>query len=265
MSYASRRGSAEREHAYRALVERMRALVVAHVPAGARVLVVSRGDGSLLRLRGREGAHFPQSPTGLYAGHHPADGVEAVADLERLCADGAEHLAIPATALWWLDHYPELRVRLEEHGERLAEEPDTGVVYALRPAGAGQPRASRDELEAARTAPQVGALLRALLPDDADPVVLVGRTAAAVDVGSRRCWRLPAPGPDVTVLEVLARAEAACRDGARYVVLVNDDDPARRLDGRLRRRLEESLRPVFALRLAEAFEVESTRERLARA
>jgi hypothetical protein len=89
MSDADAPGAAVPEREYRELVERMRALVAAHVPPAARVLVVTRGDETLLRVRGREAAHFPQSPTGMYAGHHPADGAAAVAELDRLTAAGA--------------------------------------------------------------------------------------------------------------------------------------------------------------------------------
>src|SRR4051812_42805187 len=99
---------------YAALIERVRAAVRVGVPPGARVLVVSRGDGNLLAVSGHELMHFPQSPTGLYAGHYPANGADAVAHLAALRARGATHLVIPATALWWLDHYPELGSMLRD-------------------------------------------------------------------------------------------------------------------------------------------------------
>jgi hypothetical protein len=253
VSYVGRQGAGEAERGYRALVERFRALVGATVPGGEIVLVVTRGDDALLRIRGRDARHFPQSSTGLYAGYHPADGAQAVEHLDALHAGGAAYLAIPATALWWLDHYPELRARLEDGGERVGEDPDAGVVYALERV-ARHRAPSRDELDAARVGAQAGALIRALLPDE-DPLVVVGHAASAVDMGERRCWRLPAPGPAEGVEDVLAHAEAACREGARYVVLVEDDDPTRCIDGRLRGRLERSLRTVFSQRLAVGFEV----------
>ena len=59
------------------------------------MLVITRGDDALLQLDRREGGHFPQSPTGLYAGHYPADGAAAVAHLEELRAAGAQYLTIP--------------------------------------------------------------------------------------------------------------------------------------------------------------------------
>jgi glycosyltransferase involved in cell wall biosynthesis len=121
------------EQRYRDAVDRVRAQVRASVPEGSRVLIVSRGDESLLRLGRREGEHFPQSPTGLYAGHYPADGAAAVAHLEELRAAGARYMAIPAEASWWLEHYPELRQLLEREGELLAGDPEVARVYALAP------------------------------------------------------------------------------------------------------------------------------------
>jgi hypothetical protein len=204
-------------------------------------------------VQGRDARHFPQSPTGMYAGHHPADGAEAVGDLNRLADGGARYLAIPATAAWWLDHYPELRERLDREGALVASDADTGLVYALTRQGQAE-RLTLDQLEAARAAPQAGGLVAALLPPDAS-VVVVGRSSEAVDVGARPCWRVPAPGEYGGADQIAARVEQAVQEGARYLVLVEDDDPKRRFDRRLRARIVASMRPVFRQRLAEAFEV----------
>jgi GT2 family glycosyltransferase len=127
--YARRPGEqylSDREH-LRAAVQRL-------VPSDGVVLVVSRGDDELLRLLRREAWHFPQVDGGTYAGNHPASGSEAVAQLEALRARGATHLVFPRTAFWWLDHYAELRTRLErEHRELLAD--GSCRLYAL---GAGK-------------------------------------------------------------------------------------------------------------------------------
>ena len=62
-----------------------------HVPSGATVLVVSSGDDDAgRRSEDREGWHFPQLDDGTYAGQHPADDAEAIAELERLRERGAE-------------------------------------------------------------------------------------------------------------------------------------------------------------------------------
>ena len=48
----------------------------------------------------------------------PADGAEAVAELERLRGQGAAFLVVPQTALWWLDHYDEFARHLDERYRR---------------------------------------------------------------------------------------------------------------------------------------------------
>jgi GT2 family glycosyltransferase len=90
---------------YGNLVERVRGEVEERLPAGARVLVVSRGDRDLLRLGEREATHFPQAENGAYAGYHPADSDAAIAELELLREAGAEFLVLPAPSIWWLEHY----------------------------------------------------------------------------------------------------------------------------------------------------------------
>jgi glycosyltransferase involved in cell wall biosynthesis len=130
------------ERRYREAVERVRAQVRAAVPEGSRVLVVSRGEEALLRLGRRQAGHFPQSPTGLYAGHYPADGRAAAEHLEDLRAAGAQYLVIPAEAGWWLEHYPELREALEREGEPIAADPKAAWIYKLPPASRSAARRS---------------------------------------------------------------------------------------------------------------------------
>ena len=237
------------ERRYRDQVDRVRAQVRATLPEDARVLVMSRGDETLLRLGRRQAGHFPQSPTGLYAGHYPADGAEAVAHLEELRAAGAGDLVIPAEARWWLEHYPELRTALQEDGELLASDPEAAEIYALtRDARSAEPPLSA--LEAARIAPPVGSLLRALLPERAG-VVLIGHGAEALDVAERPCWRLPAEPLEPTIREALA----ACAAGARFLALLHPDSPSEALDGRYRSAVAEHMKPICRQRLVEVFEV----------
>ncbi|HEY3107732.1 MAG TPA: hypothetical protein VGL23_03215, partial [Chloroflexota bacterium] len=115
---------------YQRLIEEIRAVVPAAVPAGAVVAVVSRGDDALLALDGRVGWHFPRTADGAYAGHHPADGAAALAHLAELRARGARYLLLPSTALWWLEHYPELRDHLERGCERVWGD-DRCLIYQL--------------------------------------------------------------------------------------------------------------------------------------
>jgi hypothetical protein len=236
------------ERRYREQVDRVRAQVRGAIPEGCRVLVVTRGDEALLRLGQRRGEHFPQSSTGLYAGHYPADGAEAVGHLEELRADGAEYLVIPAEARWWLQHYPELRAALEEEGELLASDAEAAEIYALTRGrvSAGAPPAA---LEAAQIAPPVGSLLRALLPDGAG-VVLIGLGAEEVDLEGRPCCRLPAEPVEATI----EQAEAAREAGARFVVLLHPDRLSEALDGRYRVLFAESMQLICRQRLADVFE-----------
>lgn len=114
---------------YARLVEDVRAAIEQRVPEGAIVLVISRGDRELVRLAEREGEHFPQDGDGNYAGHHPADAEEAIAELERLRERGAGFLAIPPTARWWLDHYGDFARHLNDCYRRL--DADGCEIYDL--------------------------------------------------------------------------------------------------------------------------------------
>jgi ATP-binding cassette, subfamily B, bacterial len=118
---------------YTALRGRVEAAVRRHVPAGSTVLVASRGDDELVSLEGRDAWHFPQLDDGAYAGRHPSDDAEAIAQLERLRERGARYLVVPATALWWLDHYQGFREHLDRY-ERSISDPTTAVIYKLEAA-----------------------------------------------------------------------------------------------------------------------------------
>jgi hypothetical protein len=101
------------------------------VPTGATVAVASRGDDQLLRFDHATGWHFPRGDDGAYAGHYPADGAGAIAHLERLRARGAGYLVLPATALWWLEHYPAFAAHLDRHAQLIASEGDACRIYRL--------------------------------------------------------------------------------------------------------------------------------------
>jgi GT2 family glycosyltransferase len=115
---------------YLELRDRVRVLVGAALPAPGPALVVSRGDEELIAFEGREGWHFPQSPDGDYAGRHPADDGEAIAELERLRAQGAAFFVVPATSFWWLDHYRSLRSHLAARYQEIVRD-DACRIYSL--------------------------------------------------------------------------------------------------------------------------------------
>jgi hypothetical protein len=118
---------------YDAVLEQLPATVAELVPTGSRILVVTRGDDRLLAFDGRTGGHFPQTVDGAYAGHHPLDSAQAIEELERMRAAGWLYLVFPVTALWWLDHYAELRRHLETTGRLLLRSEGLGVLYGLLP------------------------------------------------------------------------------------------------------------------------------------
>jgi GT2 family glycosyltransferase len=177
--------------AYEFVQADVRATVERCTEAGSTVLVVSKGDDELIRFSGRTGWHFPRAADGRYAGHHPADGGEAVRHLERLRAQGANFIVFPETAWWWLEHYPELARELEEN-YGVTERTAACLVFDLRVGRRGTPAGEREEVEhhregrskeehepAAAASPVVvrdaaAEVVKALLPGDAR--VAVGTT-----------------------------------------------------------------------------------------
>jgi GT2 family glycosyltransferase len=124
--------------AYETLREAIRRVACESTPAGATLLVVSRGDEELLKLLkadGRQAIHFPRRADGCYAGHHPADSHAAIALLEQSRAEGSEFLLFPRTERWWLEHYREFAEHLERRYRRATWKPDTCLIYALHAGG----------------------------------------------------------------------------------------------------------------------------------
>jgi len=109
----------------------LRAAVVEAIPGGEEVLVISRGDETLLELNGHRAGHFPQTGDGAWAGHHPADSEEAIDHLEELREGGARYLVVPMTYRWWLDHYDGLREHLDSRYRLVVSSEAAGVIYHL--------------------------------------------------------------------------------------------------------------------------------------
>jgi GT2 family glycosyltransferase len=123
---------------YRRLLGGLRELARTELPAGATVLVISKGDDELLDLGVERAWHFPQDEHGCYAGHYPESGADAIAQLEGLRAKGAQYLVIPAMASWWLDHYPEFGAHLRASYPLVADDRETCLIFALAPEPAAQ-------------------------------------------------------------------------------------------------------------------------------
>jgi hypothetical protein len=98
---------------YSQLKNELQRIVDARVPRDAVLLVVAKGDDSLLHLYECEAWHFPSGANHSYAGHHPKDSAEAISQLDSLRAEGGRYLLFPQPSFWWLEHYGEFREYLE--------------------------------------------------------------------------------------------------------------------------------------------------------
>ncbi len=115
--------------AYQRQVAVIRELVAKVVPAGATVLVISKGDPDMLDVEGRRAEHFPQNPDGSYTGYHPADSAEAITHLKCLQGRADEYLVIPSASYWWLEHYIGFGNYLAEIGEEVYRDSDYCVIF----------------------------------------------------------------------------------------------------------------------------------------
>lgn len=116
---------------HRKLMVQVRQYVDAHVPAGARMLVITYGDEAMLLLGDHSTEPFPRSAPGVSADYTDVRANEAVAQLEGLRDAGAEFLLVPSPALPWLASHPELERHLEERYAVVARERGIGTIYAL--------------------------------------------------------------------------------------------------------------------------------------
>jgi hypothetical protein len=146
----------------------VRRAVASALPAGASVLVISRGDPELVRLPERAGHHFPATADGRYAGFHPADSRAALEELERRLGE-AQYLIVPAPSFWWLDFYREFAEALDARHERVWSDASC-VIYRL----SGR-KPARGAVALARTRGAPAAL------NGAGPVLDPAAPAAAVD------------------------------------------------------------------------------------
>ncbi len=146
-THGSRKPAAKGHPNYAGLVGRLRAVVQEHTPPEATVAVISRGDNSLLELDSRAGWHFPRTGDGAYAGYYPSDSEAAIAHLEQLRANGASHLAVPASSGWWLEHYDGFREHLESRYEVVYDDPATGTLFRLARPRRADLSARLDQLE----------------------------------------------------------------------------------------------------------------------
>lgn len=218
----------DNELAYDELAPRIVALVEETTPVGTIVLVVSKGDESLVAFNGRSGWHFPRAGNGQYAGHHPIDGRWAVDHVEALRAAGGAYLVLPATYYWWLEHYPELDLHLRSRFERLTCPEELCRIYRLLELPATPPRAVPDFSggdRQQRCLPATRALLGNLLPDEEIVLVLSEGDERLLEL-ERSAWHFPhdAGGRHVpletgTGAHAVSQLRSLSRNGIRYLVV----------------------------------------------
>lgn len=124
---------------HRKLVDQVRRLVAAALPAAARVLVAAYGDDAFLTLGDRHASHYPLSASGVSADYTDVDDAAAIAQLEALRAEGAEYLVVTSPALPWLANHPDLEAHLEERYATVARDRGIARIYALIPQAAQIP------------------------------------------------------------------------------------------------------------------------------
>jgi hypothetical protein len=244
---------------YADLVGRIQATVAGRVPPGSSVLVISKGDTSLLSIPTLSAAHFPQDGAGEYAGHYPLDSAAATAALEELRRHGAEYLVIPATARWWLDYYAEFATHLAIHGEVVADEPDSCVIYGLGRFGAYVAGAEHDAPGV--SIDQMRDYLEHLISADAKLVVLE-EEADGVSAGLApfATMRLPAGEPDGGDEALLGELERLAAGGADYLVVPRTVDEWLGQRSRLSARIEGACRQVADQRhLCRVFDLDEMR------
>lgn len=214
-------------------------------PAEAVVAVVSKGDPRLTEFSERSGRHFPADPDGRYSGYYPRTSEEAIARLEAARSEGTEYLCLPATALWWLEHYAGLAAWLGVHCRLVADQRDTCIVYDLlrspAEAAASEGRATPDQ--------QLRALLDAILPEEA-LVFSIGIDSTGLATPNRTVASLGRGNP--RGLE--RRLEAATARGAFVLVSRRRSDPSP--EPQLERVLASLARPVASREgLCDLYEV----------
>jgi hypothetical protein len=185
-------------------------------PAEAVVAVVSKGDPRLVEFAERSGRHFPADPDGRYAGYYPRTAEEAITQLEAARAEGAEYLCLPATALWWLEHYAGLAAWLGVHCRVLADQRDTCILYDLLRSPAEL--AAAEHGDAANG--QLRSLLEAILPEEALLFAIGGESAGLASAG-----RTVAPLGRGNPHGLERRLEAASARGAFVLVSKRQGDP----------------------------------------
>ncbi|MDQ3696166.1 MAG: sulfotransferase [Chloroflexota bacterium] len=118
---------------YRQLLERVKAAVVALLPAGAPVAVSSLGDDAMLKLDGRQAWHFPaKEEAGRDLAYVAADTDHLLSHLEVLRGQGAQYLVMPASSWSWAAQLPKLNDTIEAQYAIMTGHETVCKLYDLR-------------------------------------------------------------------------------------------------------------------------------------
>jgi 4-amino-4-deoxy-L-arabinose transferase-like glycosyltransferase len=102
------------------------------VPSQALVIVADGGDPTCLYYSRRKGWHFLEN-----FGKSPTNSHEAIMELERLRAQGADYLTFVRHTLWWFDYYQQFKEYLDSHYRRISMTQDY-VIFDLTPVSGTQ-------------------------------------------------------------------------------------------------------------------------------
>jgi hypothetical protein len=247
---------------YAEVRDRIHGLADCLIDRGSTVAVVSKGDQELVGLGSSEGWHFPRTADGKYAGHHPADGAEAIAHLEQLRGQGADYFLLPSTYFWWLDHYRGLAEHLGSRYRLVADCPDTCLIYDLRVGvtatrpRVAMPHAADRDSEAPDgkqiehpLVPAIRALLDSLLPDR-EPVLVASEGHEELLRLGRTAFHFPDDAWEYSSIgairegEITAQLTALRARGIRYLVVPHTARQEVERSGALRAALRERGREV---------------------
>src|SRR5262245_23370603 len=202
-------------------------MVTATVPPSQTVLVVSRGDDTLLRLGSRSGWHFPRTSDGRYAGYYPKNSAEAIKHLEELRARGARYLVFPATSLWWLEHYPDFKDHLDRRYECVVRDDKICAIYALGDDdthGADEPsaEAAHDE-QVDASGEQLASFLDSILPDETILGIIGSGEVALSRLQGRDVWDFhPSEHAPADSKAAVAHLEHLHDEGMEFLVIMRE-------------------------------------------
>src|SRR5581483_6523876 len=119
----------------RRLLATIRAVAEEHIPPGATIAVVTRGDAALLGMPGRQAIHFPRAEDGGHLSKEPLDGAQIVEWVDEARRAGAQYLLIPRSSLSWLDRFRAFSNYLERRCRLVVRRDDSCAIFAIPPAG----------------------------------------------------------------------------------------------------------------------------------